>query len=53
MRLTGATYQPYMHDTDIPARTLTLYQRLQSLRVVIAATVVLGVLLASTVSYLG
>ena len=38
--------------TNLAARLRTLYQRLQSLRVVIAATVVLGVVLATTVSYL-
>lgn len=41
-----------MHAAELPERPLTLYQRLQSLRVVIAATVVLGVLLASMLSYL-
>lgn len=38
--------------TDSAARPSTLTQRLQSLRVVIAATVVVGVVLATTVSYL-
>ncbi len=41
-----------MPITNLAARLRTLYQRLQSLRVVIAATVVLGVVLATTVSYL-
>lgn len=49
---TSPIHSLFMHDTDPQARPRTLYQRMQSLRVVIAVAVVLGVLLASGVSYL-